>query len=160
MGRLTKTKVDQIARLRKQGYTQKETAEKVNVNLRTVRKYDPLRENRPREGMPLEDRMTAVEDGVRTCWDMLHILHRVMLESEELNNILEERSLTCPRCGEELFFDGLELAHICCNCDFQMPMFLKVCYKCLSREEVDSDENDPICSKCGTPLYTPYERAC
>jgi len=47
MGRLTKVKIDEIARLRGQGYTQKETAEKVGVNLRTVRKYDPLREQRP-----------------------------------------------------------------------------------------------------------------
>ena len=46
MGRLTKTKVDEIAKLRKQGYTQKETAEKVNVHLLTVRKYDPLKQNR------------------------------------------------------------------------------------------------------------------
>lgn len=44
MGRLTKAKQDQISKLRKQGHTQKETAEKLNVHLRTVRKYDPLRE--------------------------------------------------------------------------------------------------------------------
>ena len=47
MGRLTKAKIDEIARLRKQGYTQKETAEKLNVHIRTVRKYDPLREKKP-----------------------------------------------------------------------------------------------------------------
>ena len=46
MGRLTKAKVDEIAKLRKQGYTQKETAEKANVHIRTVRKYDPLREKK------------------------------------------------------------------------------------------------------------------
>jgi len=44
MGRLTKTKIDQISKLRQEGYTQKETAEKVGVHLRTVRKYDSLRE--------------------------------------------------------------------------------------------------------------------
>ncbi len=44
MGRLTKAKIDQIRKLRKDGYTQKETAEKVDVCLRTVRKYDPIRE--------------------------------------------------------------------------------------------------------------------
>ena len=47
MGRLIKAKIDEIARLRKQGYTQKETAEKLNVHIRTVRKYDPLREKKP-----------------------------------------------------------------------------------------------------------------
>lgn len=44
MGRLTKSKIDEIAKLREQGYTQKETAEKAGVHLRTVHKYDPLRE--------------------------------------------------------------------------------------------------------------------
>lgn len=44
MGRLTKSKIDEIGKLREQGYTQKETAEKAKVHLRTVRKYDPLRE--------------------------------------------------------------------------------------------------------------------
>lgn len=47
MGRLTKAKIDEIAKLRQEGYTQKETAEKVKVHLRTVRKYDPLREQKP-----------------------------------------------------------------------------------------------------------------
>lgn len=43
MGRLAKAKIDEISKLRKQGYTQKETAERVKVHLRTVRKYDPLK---------------------------------------------------------------------------------------------------------------------
>ena len=47
MGRLTKAKIDAISKLREQGYTQKETAEKVGVHLRTVRKYDPLSEQKP-----------------------------------------------------------------------------------------------------------------
>jgi predicted transcriptional regulator len=46
MGRLTKAKIDEITKLREQNYTQKEIAEKVGVNLRTVRKYDPLREQK------------------------------------------------------------------------------------------------------------------
>ena len=47
MGRLGKAKVDEIGKLREEGYTQKETAEKVGVHLITVRKYDPLREQKP-----------------------------------------------------------------------------------------------------------------
>jgi len=49
MGRITKAKIDQIASLRKEGYTQGETADKVGVNLRTVRKYDPLRQQKKME---------------------------------------------------------------------------------------------------------------
>jgi lipase chaperone LimK len=48
MGKLTKTKIDEIARLRQEGYTQKEIAQKAKVHLRTVRKYDPLRTQKPR----------------------------------------------------------------------------------------------------------------
>ena len=47
MGRLTKVKIDEIARLRGENYTQKEIAEKLGVHIRTVRKYDPLRERKP-----------------------------------------------------------------------------------------------------------------
>ena len=47
MGRLTKAKIDEIIKLRKQGYTQEETAEKAKVHLRTVRKYDSLRVQKP-----------------------------------------------------------------------------------------------------------------
>jgi len=52
MGRLTKAKIDEVVKLRQQGYTQTETAEKVKVHLRTVRKYDPLREQRPVRATP------------------------------------------------------------------------------------------------------------
>ncbi len=47
MGRLTKARIDEIARLRGENYTQKEIAEKLGVHIRTVRKYDPLRERKP-----------------------------------------------------------------------------------------------------------------
>ena len=52
MGRLTKAKIDEIARLRQEGYTQKEIVQKAKVHLRTVRKYDPLREQRPVRATP------------------------------------------------------------------------------------------------------------
>lgn len=52
MGRLAKEKVDEIIRLRQRGYTQKEAAEKAKVHLRTVRKYDPLRDRRPVKPTP------------------------------------------------------------------------------------------------------------
>ena len=60
MGRLTKAKIDEIARLRGQNYTQKETVEKVGVHLRTVRKYDPLREQRPIR--PTVDQLKEIEE--------------------------------------------------------------------------------------------------
>jgi len=159
MGRLTKTKVDEIARLRKQGYTQKETAEKVNAHLRTVRKYDPLHESKPREEKSLAERMTAVEEGLRTCWDLLYLLHTTMLFSDELSSNLEQGLFSCPRCGEYLSYedygDGYYRYH-CWQCDFKIPLFSELCYKCLSQGEIDLETDDYVCRKCGTPRYTPY----
>ena len=60
MGRLLKQKTDQIRKLREEGYTQKETAEKVGVHLRTVRKYDPFREQRPVK--PTREQIKEIEE--------------------------------------------------------------------------------------------------
>ena len=46
MGRLRKSVIDQIVKLRKAGYTQAETAEQTEVHLKTVQKYDPLRKRK------------------------------------------------------------------------------------------------------------------
>jgi len=59
MGRLTKGKVDEICKLREEGYTQRETAERVKVHLRTVRKYDPLKEKPVR---PTRERVKELEE--------------------------------------------------------------------------------------------------
>jgi len=44
MGRLTKAKIDKITNLRDEGYTQKEVAKKIDVDIKTVRKYDSQRQ--------------------------------------------------------------------------------------------------------------------
>lgn len=59
MGRLAKAKTDEISKLRQQGFTQKETAEKVKVHLRTVRKYDPLKEKPIK---PTRERVKELEE--------------------------------------------------------------------------------------------------
>ena len=66
MGRLTKTKVDEIVKLRKQDYTQKETAEKLGIHVRTVRKYDPLREQKP--GSPTTEYVRECEEN---CMELI-----------------------------------------------------------------------------------------
>jgi len=63
MGRLTKKKIDEIAKLRQEGYTQKETAQKAKVHLRTVRKYDPLREQKPARMTP--EQVKEIEEACR-----------------------------------------------------------------------------------------------
>jgi len=61
MGRLSKGKIDEIGKLRQEGYTQKETAEKVKVHLRTVRKYDPLKEKPVR---PTREQAKELEEAI------------------------------------------------------------------------------------------------
>jgi transcriptional regulator with XRE-family HTH domain len=72
MGRLTKSKTDEIRKLREQGYTQKETAEKAGVHLRTVRKYDPSREK------PVGPTAEQVDEIERACDELVAkgLLHR------------------------------------------------------------------------------------
>ena len=70
MGRLTKKNIDQIAKLRSEGYTQNEVAEKVGVCLKTVRKYDPgsvsgsAKEWRELQGLP--ERVNKLEQIAKT----------------------------------------------------------------------------------------------
>lgn len=63
MGKLTKAKIDEITGLRQEGYTQKEIAEKAKVHLRTVRKYDPLRAQKPARTTP--EQLKEIEESCR-----------------------------------------------------------------------------------------------
>ncbi len=78
MGRLLKKKADQIANLRKQGYTQKEVAEKLGVHVRTVRKYDPTRvavKHRPTDN----DATESIRGVIPVILDWLDILAFLLL---------------------------------------------------------------------------------
>ena len=103
MGRLRKAKIDEIVRLRSEGYTQKETAEKAEVNLKTVRKYDPLKQPKYLT-IPLEEKVRCLE----------HLIHRLTgyifslgVEIEMEEDLLPD----CPHCENQdlLRADGNEL---------------------------------------------------
>ena len=70
MGRLTKKKIDDIAKLRGEGYTQSEVSQRLDVCLKTVRKYDPgsvagsAKEWRDLQGLP--ERVKNLEEIVKT----------------------------------------------------------------------------------------------
>ena len=96
MGRLIKAKIDEIAKLRKEEYTQKETAEKVGVHPRTVRKYDPLRQDRA-EKRSVENRLSVLEEAIRVCWDYIDLLYWVIVRSP-IGDSLETKTYVCPRC--------------------------------------------------------------
>lgn len=95
MGRLRKAKIDEIIRLRNDGYTQQETAERAGGNLKTVRKYDPLKQPK-HVAPPLEERVRCLE----------HFIHHIIGVAVDT----KEYAPLCPHCGEEdmLLVEGEE----------------------------------------------------
>ena len=94
MGRLSKVKIDRIQKLRKKGYLQKEIAEMLGINIKTVRTYDPLR-------MTSKDRVKPVGEGeghvlptsfysdIRSLADWISLLYLYVLNPNEI---------PCPHC--------------------------------------------------------------
>jgi len=60
MGRTSIAKQKKIERFRNQGFTQQEVVKKLRLDIRTVRKYDPLREQKP--VMPTTEQVRQVEE--------------------------------------------------------------------------------------------------
>jgi hypothetical protein len=117
MGRLRKAKIDMIGKMRQEGYTQAETAEKTGVHLKTVQKYDPLK----RSGKAASPRKTGsvskedLEFRLRTLEDWIAAIYYTLLDK------LGTR-VACPECCEyELFTDEEdEDLYICKNCHYRM----------------------------------------
>jgi len=158
MGKLTKTKTDEIDKLRKEGYSQKEIAERLHIHPRTVRKYDPLRQGRSEE-RSVESRLSALEEAIRTCWDYIDLLYWV-IERSPIANILEKKTYSCPRCNGKLRYDEEKATHICADCGHEYPLPEHLCYCCLSQEQMDYVEeiDDWVCRKCGAKRYVPKAR--
>lgn len=114
MGRLRKAKIDEIVRLRNDDYTQQETAERAEVNIKTVRKYDPLK--KPKHVVtPLEERVRCLEDLVHYLTGIAivtgdypppcpHCENQDLLQAEGKQTqtrraIPEVHTWACPKCG-------------------------------------------------------------
>lgn len=158
MGKLTKAKLVEIDKLRKEGYTQKETAERLHIHPRTVRKHDPLRQDRAEE-QSVENRLSALEEAIRTCWDYIDLLYWTIIRSPICGS-LEEETHRCPRCQGKLRFDDKKVTHVCANCGHEYPLLEYLCYYCLSQEQMDYvEEIDAwVCRKCGAKRYIPKRR--
>jgi hypothetical protein len=155
MGRLTKSKIDQIVKLRGQDYTQKETAERVNVHLRTVRKYDPLRQSRSSEQHSVEDRLRTLEEALRASWDWNHLLYDAMIRSPVLRKDLWEKTYECPRCDGKLKYNDDEALYVCRDCGHKLYQSLNWCYHCISQQDNYIEQTDKwICPKCKTGRFT------
>lgn len=114
MGRLRKSVVDRIIRLRKQGYTQAETAEKTGVHLKTVQKHDPLRQSKktltipPAKGGSFKD----LESDLKTLGDWVESLRWTLHYKMEVD-------LLCPKCMEGVVEDTGS-GFVCQKCGYKM----------------------------------------
>lgn len=142
MGRLLKKKVDQIASLRKQGYTQKEVAQKLEVHVRTVRKYDPTHTTVKRH--PIDnDAIESIRRVLPTILDWLDILVYLLLSDDKHN---------CPRCHTNaLEFDLDEVVFICRKCGYRPVLPHDICRSCfaLDKLEFDKESRIRVCQECG-----------
>jgi len=91
MGRLTKAKIDKITNLRDEGYTQKEVAQKVDVDIKTVRKYDPQRQT---------VKLASEEEEI----SLVQLLKRIERLEENFREIGFGKMIGC-RYGEQYYPD-------------------------------------------------------
>jgi hypothetical protein len=92
MGRLSKAKIDRIQNLRKRGYLQKEVAQMVGVNIKTVRAYDPL----PRTSKPGAAVIKEPEEpkpSIELYKDLVNLANWVTVLSLYLPD-----NIPCPNC--------------------------------------------------------------
>jgi predicted transcriptional regulator len=141
MGRLTKKKIDEIRGLRKQGYCQKEIAEKVRVHVKTVRKYDPT--SKTRKHHTLERQIETIEQALAIMLDWLKISNPPSVSIERL---------FCPRCQteESLYYDVEEEVFTCSECGFKLAPLEIICPKCFSYDTLSYDMRlgRDVCEVC------------
>jgi len=146
MGRLYKAKVNSIQGLLKQGYLQKEVAEKLGVSVRTVRKYDPSSRSRTSLGSCTAGIPELVRNVIVWMLDYMQFLEDTL----ELDKIRNGR---CPRCGEKQFeFDAIKFVYRCGNCGYSMALPSYICRNCFAQNNFDQE--DPYkCRECGHKIY-------
>ena len=157
MGRLTKAKIDEIEKLMKAGFTQKETAEKVGVHVRTVRKYDPQRQKKTPGPRSMEDRLATIEEAIKACWDWIDFLYWAMMKPSMSRKASEKETYRCSRCDGKLEYDEQKGNYVCRSCGHQLFWSFNWCYHCLSQTETDyvKEIDEWVCRRCGAKRYGP-----
>ena len=143
MGRLLKSKIDQIVSLRKQGYCQKEIAEKLDVHIKTVRKYDPTSGSDTSKPVHVEKSVEAIREVLLAVLDLLDVMVPLLLDKD---------NHPCPKCyAESLGFDVRQVAFICRNCGYTLILPSDICYHCLSQGKMDYNKESRkwFCQQCG-----------
>jgi hypothetical protein len=144
VGRTSRRKQIKIAELRQQGYTQEETAKKLKTTVKTVRKYDPLRQAKtegvpqgPPKASPLEISTELLNKMKRKWGEPLHVDPSSPIEDQlaalgqwvEALILKAEGAFACPNCfkgnveyAEWQTPDGTwDGAYVCPECGYPMP---------------------------------------
>ena len=127
--------------MRKQGYTQKEVAQKLGVHIRTVRKYDPTHKAVKHQSMD-NDTVESIRSVLLVILDWLDTLIYLLLGAVKH---------TCPRCHtDSLEFDLDEVAFICRKCGYRPVLLHDICRNCFApnRLEFSKDSRIWVCQEC------------
>ena len=149
MGKLYKAKVNEIRELRKQGYLQKETAEKVGVSEKTVGKYAPSSERRIAQSGRFKNIPDPVYRIIDSLLDHIDIIEKVIQ--------LELDGVSCPRCLEgKLVFDKYKFFYVCSECGHILYTPNNICRNCYTINDLQNNPNieSGICRECGHDMYS------
>jgi uncharacterized protein YbaR (Trm112 family) len=103
------------------------------------------------------ERLSTLEDAVRTCWDLIYLIYCCLLLSPSSRDLLEKASYQCPRCDGNLKYDEENVTHICDDCGHVYSLVGDYwCYNCLSQAEMDyiEETGELVCPKCGAKRYS------
>ena len=145
MGRLYKAKVDKIQELSKQGYLQREIAEKLGLHVRTVRKYDPSNRSTSSGSNPTGSVPESIRNVIALILDYIDFMESNL----ELDKI---RNGHCPRCSEKQFeFDAIKFVYECGNCGHRLVLLSDVCRNCFTQNSLEEYRTRGLytCKECG-----------
>jgi len=145
MGRIPKSKIEQIEALLQKGYLKKEVAKEVGVHVRTVSKYDPNRKPKSEKGYSMKGRQENMSELLRTLFDWLYIQQHL--------DPMHADSIECPRCQlSSLRWTELDsdVFYHCVNCGYRLIWPWEICRRCFSQcFSYDSETRQYICPECG-----------
>ena len=148
MGRLYKAKVDKIQELSKQGYLQREIAEKLGVHVKTVRKYDPTNRSISSGSNPTGSVPESIRNVIALMLDYIEFI--------EINLQLDKvRNGYCPRCSKKQFeFDAIKFIYQCGNCGYILLQSSDICRNCFAENSYDEEQGySSTCKECGYKMY-------
>ena len=137
MGRISKKKIDEIRGLLKQGYLDSEIAKLLGVHPKTVAKYDLNRQKRSNKWDEIDNRITELDKGLKTCLDWLEVFHTGIHRGE----------MFCPRCIGDLDLNQIDFSYVCQSCGHKISWPLDWCVPNVTPEKLNQIARIRLLSK-------------